>query len=246
MYGFAAVAAVFIISLLAFPKYRLHIIAGSVVIGLLLYFTTDKDIREQRIAFQQIKQAEVAIFDAVLEWNGETSAFRGRVRNSSRHRLGEVGLGIAVVACMKQDEFQAAVEAIQAKQALRDTGKEAKDAAVPEEARIMENGIFMNPRRETREDVLKHATIKTQSLFLGNIALKCGVVESQIGTIILEGGLPPGRERPAVLPLSFDIPLPETGHILWYWGIDSAAAHDAAIPQKTDVKIETEKPAEPE
>ncbi|TNE32566.1 MAG: hypothetical protein EP349_01315, partial [Alphaproteobacteria bacterium] len=85
MHGFAVVIAVFIISLLAFPKYRLHIIGGSVLIGLLLYFTTDSDIREQRTAFKQIKQAEVAVFDALLEWNGKESAFQGRVRNSSRH-----------------------------------------------------------------------------------------------------------------------------------------------------------------
>lgn len=247
MYGFVIVIAAFIISLLVFPKYRPHIIGGTVVIGLLLYFTTDKDIREQRNAFKQIKQAEVAVFDAVLEWNGTSSAFRGRVRNSSRHYLGEVGIGVVVVSCMKPEDFQAVVDAVSALQALKEKGGDmeaAEDAPVTDEPRIMENGTFMNTRRETRADVLKHAKIKAQSHMVGNVDLKCGIVESKIGTIVLDGGLPPGRERPAELPLSFDIPLPETGHLMWYWGVDSAAPYDDSAKPEKDSEKQTEKQTE--
>ncbi|MBL1147003.1 MAG: hypothetical protein HND56_10885 [Pseudomonadota bacterium] len=240
MHGFAVITVIFIISLLAFPKYRLHIVGGSVLIGLLLYFTTDSDIREQRTAFQRIKQAEVAVFDAVLEWNGADSSFHGRVRNSSRHHLGEVGIGIAVVACMEPEDFQAAIAALAERDVLRDTGKEANDekSLLQTKPRVLENGVFIDTRRENRADVLKHAKIKTQSFFLGNVDLKCGLVESRVGTTVLEGGLPPGREREMVMPLSFDIPLPEKGHILWYWGVDSAVAQEAVVQRENDAKIE--------
>lgn len=233
MYGFAVVAAVFIISLLAFPKYRLHIIAGSVVIGLLLYFTTDKDIRDGRRTDTDIRLKEISVQHVVLEWNASDSVFTGRLRNHSRQDLAVLDMRFVITAC---------------KTAGNDTADASQDeaASTSAEKRVLIHGVFYDALNAKDADIVAESQRWAQRRHLENTAMDCEIIDKSETSFTLPKALPRGREKDTAIPVSFSAPLPKDADISWYWGLTSARKMEDVQEGKNTVTIETEKPAEPE
>ena len=233
MHGLAAVIAVFIISLLAFPKYRLHIIAGAAVIGLLLYFTTDKDIREGRRANTDIRLKEISVQNALLEWNASDSGFTGRLRNNARQDLAALGMRFIITACNVTDP---------AKQAS-DGGTEADEP----EKQILIHGVFYDALNAKDSDIVAESQRWMRRRHPGNAAVDCKIIDKNETSFTLPKILPRGRERDTVIPVSFSAPLPKDSHISWYWGLTFAReAGDAPEQSNNNAETEIETPAKPE
>lgn len=229
MYGFVIVIAAFIISLLVFPKYRPHIIGGTVVIGLLLYFTTDKDIRDGRRADTDIRLKEISVQNALLEWNGTDSRFSGRLRNNSRQDLAALEMRFVITSCTITPAEQTS-----------GNGTETVSA----EKRTLIHGVFYDALHAKDADITAESQRWAQRRHLGNTATDCKIIDTSDTSFTLPKPLPRGREKDTVIPVSFAVPLPDNTDISWYWGF--TAARKAAGITESNTTTEPAEPVKPE
>lgn len=243
MYGPAAVAAVFIISLLVFPKYRLHIIAGSVVIGLFLYFTTDRDIRDNRRPDTDIRLKEISVQNAVLEWNGHDSVFTGRLRNSSRDDLAALDLRFIIASCSVPETAQQLPDG--GFENASDISAETPETESGAEKQVLIHGVFYDFLHAKDIDIIKESQHWTQRRHPGKTVTDCKITDKSEVSFTLPKILPRGRGRDTAIPVSFDAPLPQSGNVSWYWAL-TAAYKMKELPPEQNAEIETDKPEQPE
>jgi len=240
MNGLVIITIVLAICLFAFPKHRIHILAGSILIGLLLYFTTDRDIRDGRRADTDIRLEEIAIQNALLEWDGPQSRFIGRLRNKSRKDLAALEMHFVITAC-KTLESTAQIPPPPPSQDSVETAP-----VTTTEKQTLIHGVFYDALHAADTDIIAESQRWAQRRHPGDIVMDCKIIDKNDTSFTLPKNLPRGRERDTIIPVSFNAALPKDMDISWYWAITSAQKMKDVQEQENSVKIETEKPAAPE